>query len=111
MQEMGRAAREAARALARASTAEKNAALSAMAQKIRASSQTILKANVKDVAGAKKARRDPAFCDRLALTPDLIEQMADGVEQVAALADPVGAVSERVTRPTGIEVARMRVPI
>jgi len=111
MQEMGRAAREAARELARAGTPAKNAALAAMAGKIRSSSPAILKANARDVAAAKKARRDAAFVDRLTLTPALVEQMAQGVEQVAALPDPVGAVSERVTRPTGIEVAKMRVPI
>ena len=60
---------------------------------------------------AKKAGRDAAFVDRLTLTAKSVEQMAEGVEQVAALADPVGAISERVRRPTGIEVARMRVPL
>jgi glutamate-5-semialdehyde dehydrogenase len=82
-----------------------------MAGRIRSASPAILKANARDVAAAKKARRDAAFVDRLTLTPALVEQMAEGVEQVAALPDPVGAVSERVTRPTGIEVAKMRVPI
>src|SRR6266480_786685 len=57
------------------------------------------------------AGADAAFIDRLTLTPKLIEQMAHGVEQVAQLADPVGQISGRVKRPTGIEVARMRVPI
>src|SRR6185369_9420248 len=60
---------------------------------------------------AKKAGRNSAFVDRLTLSAKSIEQMAEGVEQVAALADPVGAISERVRRPTGIEVARMRVPL
>jgi len=54
---------------------------------------------------------DAAFIDRLTLTPATIEQMADGLEHVAALADPVGTISDRVTRPSGIEVARMRVPL
>jgi glutamate-5-semialdehyde dehydrogenase len=108
---MGRAARAAARELARADTAAKNAALAAIAKGIRAQSKEILSANAKDVAQAKKNGQDGAFVDRLTLTPALVEQMAQGVEQVAALPDPVGAISERVTRPTGIEVARMRVPL
>jgi glutamate-5-semialdehyde dehydrogenase len=111
MQEMGRAARVAARELARASTAAKNAALAAMAAGIRAESGTILRANERDVKKAKRDGCDAAFVDRLTLTPALVEQMAAGVEQVAGLPDPVGAISERVTRPTGIEVAKMRVPL
>jgi glutamate-5-semialdehyde dehydrogenase len=108
---MGRAARAAARELARADTASKNAALAAIAADLRAKATQILKANAADVANAKKNGQDGAFVDRLTLTPALVEQMAEGVEQVAALADPVGAISERVKRPTGIEVARMRVPL
>ena len=111
MLDMGRAARAAARELARASTAAKNQALGAIAAGIRAKADTLLRANARDVKQARQAGRDGAFVDRLTLTPKGVEQMAEGVEQVAALADPVGAVSERVTRPTGIEVARMRVPL
>ena len=111
MRKLGVAARAAARALARAGAGDKNRALAAMAAGIRADSAKILKANARDVAQAKKGGRDAAFVDRLTLTPALVEQMAEGVEQVAALPDPVGAISERVTRPTGIEVAKMRVPI
>jgi glutamate-5-semialdehyde dehydrogenase len=111
MQDMGRAARAAARELARASTEAKNAALAGMAAAIRSESGAILRANAQDVKKATKAGADAAFVDRLTLTPAFVEQMAAGVEQVAALADPVGAISERVRRPTGIEVAKMRVPI
>ena len=111
MQDMGRAARAAARELARATTEAKNAALAAMAAGIRSASATILRANERDVKKARKDGCDAAFVDRLTLTPALVEQMAEGVEQVAALPDPVGAISERVRRPTGIEVAKMRVPI
>jgi glutamate-5-semialdehyde dehydrogenase len=82
-----------------------------MAGEIRSHLKQILAANAKDVKQAKKAGRNAAFIDRLTLTDKSVEQMAEGVEQVAALADPVGAISERVRRPTGIEVARMRVPI
>jgi glutamate-5-semialdehyde dehydrogenase len=108
---LGVAARAAARELARASTETKNAALHATAAGIRARASAILEANGRDVAAAQKGEHDAAFIDRLTLTPTLVEQMAAGVEQVAALPDPVGAISDRVKRPSGIEVARMRVPL
>jgi glutamate-5-semialdehyde dehydrogenase len=108
---LGVAARAAARELARASTGAKNAALAAMAAEIRTRAAEILDANARDVAAARRSDHDAAFIDRLTLTPALVEQMAAGVEQVAALPDPVGAISDRVKRPTGIEVARMRVPL
>jgi glutamate-5-semialdehyde dehydrogenase len=111
MRGLGAAAREAARLLARADTQAKDRALAAMAQTIRARQAEILAANREDVGEARRAGHDAAFIDRLTLTPALIEQMAAGLEQVAALPDPVGQITERVTRPTGIEVARMRVPI
>jgi len=108
---LGQAARAAARVLARADTGAKNRALAAMAAALRADAAALLAANRDDVAHAQKDGRDAAFVDRLTLTPALVEQMAAGLEQVAALPDPVGEVSGRVTRPTGIEVARMRVPL
>ncbi len=108
---LGAAARAAARELARAETGDKNRALVAIAAELRSQSRKILSANKADVTQAKKDGCDAAFVDRLTLTPALVEQMAEGVEQVAALADPVGSISARVKRPTGIEVARMRVPI
>jgi glutamate-5-semialdehyde dehydrogenase len=107
---LGRQAREASRALARASTEQKNRALQAMAREIRSRGDAILEANRADLSSAS-TELDTAFVDRLTLTPTLVEQMAEGVEEVAKLADPVGAISERVKRPTGIEVARMRVPL
>jgi glutamate-5-semialdehyde dehydrogenase len=82
-----------------------------MAAEIRVRCAALLAANRDDVEQAKKDGRDAAFVDRLTLTDKLIEQMAAGLEQVAQLPDPVGAISDRVKRPTGIEVARMRVPI
>jgi glutamate-5-semialdehyde dehydrogenase len=82
-----------------------------MAGQIRSQAKRILSANASDVAQARSDGCDAAFIDRLSLTPALVEQMAAGVEQVAALADPVGAISERTRRPSGIEVARMRVPL
>jgi glutamate-5-semialdehyde dehydrogenase len=111
MQAMGARARAAARGLARASTASKNAALNAMAAALRSARDRILAANAADVAQARASGRDSAFIDRLTLRASSVEQMAAGVEEVAALPDPVGALSERVRRPTGIEVARMRVPL
>jgi glutamate-5-semialdehyde dehydrogenase len=109
VRDLGIAARAAARELARAETATKNHALEAMAAEIRAQAKAILAANEEDLRNARA--RDAAFRDRLRLTPQLVEQMAAGVEAVVALEDPVGKISDRVRRPTGIEVARMRVPL
>ena len=109
VQELGIAARGAARELARADTAAKNRALEAMASEIRKQAKAILAANEEDVKNTKG--RDAAFIDRLRLTPKLVEQMATGVEEVVVLEDPVGRISDKVRRPTGIEVARMRVPL
>jgi len=111
MRGLGQAARAAARVLARADTGTKNRALAAMAAAIRTGEKQLLTANRDDVEQAVKDGRDAAFVDRLTLTPQLVEQMAAGLEQVAQLPDPVGQLSDRVRRPTGIEVARMRVPI
>ncbi len=111
MRGLGQAARAAAREMSRAGTPAKNDALKAMAARLREHSPALLEANRGDVEQARNDGRDAAFVDRLTLTPQLVEQMAAGLEQVAALPDPVGLLSERVRRPTGIEVARMRVPI
>ena len=111
VRELGVAARAAARELARASTDTKNRALRAIAAEIRAGATAILGANAADVGQARADGADSAFLDRLTLTPALLEQMARGVEEVAALADPVGALTERTRQPSGIEVARMRVPL
>src|SRR3982074_31512 len=111
MRSMGMAARSASRLIARADSAAKNSALAAMAAEIRKQSEKILTANAADVAGAKQGGSDAAFLARLMLGAKAVEQMAAGIEQVAALEDPVGKISERVRRPTGIEVARMRVPL
>jgi len=111
VRELGRSARAAARVLARAGTEAKNRALAAMAAEIRARAGELIEANRADVEQAAKDGLDAAFIDRLALTPDTIEQMAAGLEQVAALPDPVGTISELRKRPSGIEVGRMRVPL
>jgi len=111
MQEIGRSAREAARAIARASTESKNAALRAMASQLRARAADLLEANRADVEHARREGRDGAFVDRLTLVNSTIEQMAKGLEDIAALADPVGRITDLARRPTGIEVGRMRVPL
>src|SRR5260370_9430365 len=109
--EVGAAAGAGARELARAGTLAKNRALAAMAKEIRDGSSSILAANADDVRQAKRNKADAAFLDRLALTAELIEQMAAGVEAVAALADPVGQISDRARRPSGIRGGAMRVPL
>jgi glutamate-5-semialdehyde dehydrogenase len=111
MHEMGRRAREASRAMARADTATKNRALAAIAAAIRRDRAPILAANGEDVAGARAAGKDAAFVDRLTLTEKSVESMARGVEEVAALPDPVGEVSAFRTQPSGIRVGQMRVPL
>ena len=111
VQELGRAARAASRELARAATETKNGALAAMAAEIRNGAASLLEANRADTDRAQRDGRDAAFIDRLTLTRASVEQMAEGIEQVAALPDPIGEISERVTRPSGIQVGRMRVPL
>nr|MDA8110083.1 glutamate-5-semialdehyde dehydrogenase [Betaproteobacteria bacterium] len=108
---LGRAAREAARVLARADTETKNRALAAMAAELRARAPALLAANRADVEQAAKDGRDAAFVDRLGLGAKSVEAMADGLESIAALADPVGRITDVVKRPSGIEVGRMRVPL
>ena len=111
MQQVGRQAREASRATARASTAAKNAALLAMAAAIRARGSELLAANAADVAEARGNGLDAAMIDRLTLTAKGIEAMALGLEQVAALPDPIGEISDMKRRPSGIQVGKMRVPL
>jgi glutamate-5-semialdehyde dehydrogenase len=111
MHEMGRRAREASRAMARAETVTKNVALHAIAAAIRRDVAKLLAANALDIAGAKASGKDAAFIDRLTLSEKSVESMAQGLEQVAALADPVGEITDIRERPTGIKVGRMRVPL
>ena len=111
MHEIGQRAKSAARVLALAPTVQKDRALAAMAAAIRTRQAEILAANAKDVAEAKAAGATAAFLDRLALDERRIAAMADGLDVVRALADPVGAVAERWTRPNGMTIERVRVPI
>ena len=107
----GRAARAAARAMARAGTGVKNAALAAIAEQLRERRGALAEANGKDLEAARKNKLDGPLVDRLELTPARIEAMADGLKQVAGLPDPIGEVSGMNQRPTGIQVGRMRVPL
>jgi glutamate-5-semialdehyde dehydrogenase len=111
MQGVGEAARTAARALARADTAAKDRALAAIATALRRDARKLLAANAEDVAAAKASGADAAFVDRLTLTPKSVEAMAKGVEEIVALPDPVGEITDLRFRPTGIQVGRMRVPL
>jgi glutamate-5-semialdehyde dehydrogenase len=108
---IGQRARGAARELARATTEAKNRALLAAAKAIRRDASKLLAANAEDVAAGRSGGKDAAFIDRLTLTDKGIEAMAAGLEQVAALADPVGEITELREQPSGIKVGRMRVPL
>ena len=111
MRAVGVNAKAAARRLARASTAEKNHALAAAADAIKAATPAILAANALDVARARSAGQDAAFVDRLTLSADSVNAMAEGVRQVALLPDPIGAMTELTHRPSGIDLGKMRVPL
>jgi glutamate-5-semialdehyde dehydrogenase len=111
MHAIGREARSAARVLALASSAQKDAALAAMAQALRRRKADILAANAQDLAEAEAAGATAAFLDRLALDDKRIAATADGLDVVRALADPVGTVTERWTRPNGMTIERVRVPL
>ena len=111
MQTVGSQARAASRALAQASTLAKNTALIAMAQAIREHKSALLGANARDLDAARASGLDAAMIDRLALTEKGIESMAQGLEQVASLPDPVGEITDLKRRPSGIQVGKMRVPL
>ena len=108
---MGRAARQAAVALRLADAATRTRAIAAMAVAVRAASGEILAANAGDVAAAKAAGLAPAMVDRLLLVEARVEAMAQGLETVAAIADPLGVETERWDRPNGLDIARVRTPI
>ncbi|AKJ69084.1 gamma-glutamyl phosphate reductase [Pandoraea thiooxydans] len=111
MQDIGRRARGASREMARASTATKNAALLAVAAGIARDKAALQAANARDVARARANGQDPAFIDRLTLSDKAIATMIEGLRQIAALADPIGEISNLKFRPTGIQVGQMRVPL
>jgi glutamate-5-semialdehyde dehydrogenase len=111
MHDIGQRARRAARILALAPARQKNEALAAMAQSIRIASSEILDSNAKDVAEARNAGATDAFLDRLSLDEKRIAAMADALDVVRALPDPVGTILETWTRPNGMTIERVRVPI
>jgi glutamate-5-semialdehyde dehydrogenase len=109
--EIGRRARAAARALALAPADQKNRALGAMAAAVRAQTSLILAANAEDVAEARAAGVTGAFLDRLALDPARVEAIAAGIDAVRGLKDPIGTVMESWSRPNGMRIERVRVPL
>jgi len=111
MRDIGRRARAAGRVLALAPTAQKDQALDAMAQAIRAHQADILAANGQDLAEAKAAGATAAFADRLALDETRVAAMADGLDVIRGLDDPVGKVVQHWTRPNGLVIERVRVPL
>ena len=111
MRTIGINARAAGRILAVASTEDKNRALSAMAQAVRAAVAPILAANSEDLAEARRADATGAFLDRLTLDKNRVLAIADGIEQIAALPDPVGTIMAAWDRPNGMRIERVRVPL
>jgi glutamate-5-semialdehyde dehydrogenase len=111
MTDLGRRARAASRAMARASTAAKNAALLAVADAIERERDALKAANARDLVRAREKGHDAAFIDRLTLSDKAIGTMVEGLRQVAALADPIGEISGLKFRPSGIQVGQMRVPL
>lgn len=111
MQELGQKARLAARAMARSDTGAKNTALEVVASIILDKQDELIQQNSKDMEAGRANKLEAAMLDRLELTPARIKSMADGLMQVATLADPVGEISNMAKRPSGIEVGQMRVPL
>lgn len=111
MQALGQQAREASRALSRAGTNAKNHALRLIAGEIRKSADELKQQNLLDMEAGKAKGLDAALLDRLELTDARIEGMAEGLEQIAALPDPVGEISNMTYRPSGIQLGQMRVPL
>ena len=111
MQELGKNARAASRVMAAADTAVKNAALLAAMDAIDSTRDKLASANVRDLEAGTKKGLDAAMLDRLELTPARIENMLEGLRQVAALSDPIGEIGEMRYMPSGIQVGRMRVPL
>jgi len=111
VESIGRRARIASRAMAKATSEQKNQALLQMAKMIRGQTESLKQANAIDLHRAKEAGHDAAFIDRLALTDKVIESMAQGLEQIVTLTDPIGQTTPSIKRPTGIEIHQMRVPL
>ena len=110
MKKVGINARAASGVMAQADTATKNRALAEIAAALQSQSAQLLAANAKDVAAARANGLDDASVDRLTLTDKTVQSMAEGLLQIAQLADPIGGISEMNYRPSGIQVGKMRVP-
>src|SRR5947207_3166103 len=111
MTEIGRQAKAAARVLAIAPAEQKNRALAAMAGAIRSGKAAILSANAQDLTDGKAAGLTGSFLDRLELNDMRVEAMAEGLDVVRALPDPVGKITESWTRPNGMTIERVRMPL
>lgn len=111
MQDIGKRARSASRAMARASSEQKNRALLYIAKVVRQKAEEIQKVNQVDVERAKANGQDAAFVDRLTMSPKTIETMALGLEQIVSLEDPIGKITPFEKQSSGIEISQMRVPL
>ncbi|KAF1052862.1 MAG: Gamma-glutamyl phosphate reductase [Stenotrophomonas maltophilia] len=111
MSRLGRAARDASRVLARASTAQKNRALLAAADALDAARESLASANAQDLDNGRANGLEPAMLDRLELTPARIDDMIEGLRQVATLPDPIGEIRDMRFVPSGIQIGKMRVPL
>jgi len=108
---LGKDAKEAAARLATATSRQKNDMLANLAQLLRENQEAVLAANAKDIAEAEKQGLSKAMIDRLTLTPARLEELAGAVEEIIVLPDPVGVVSGMTTRPNGLQVGRMSIPL
>ncbi|HIL93723.1 MAG TPA: gamma-glutamyl-phosphate reductase, partial [Cycloclasticus sp.] len=111
MQQLGQRAKVAARVIANADTGVKNNALTAIADEIEAQQTAILEANALDMAAGAENGLDDALLDRLELNEERVAGMAEGLRQIVALPDPAGEISQINSRPSGIKVGQMRVPL
>jgi glutamate-5-semialdehyde dehydrogenase len=111
MQSLGKDARAASRHIARATTNDKNAALLAIYRALEANQAQVLAANAQDMANGQASGLEAALLDRLELTPSRFAGMLEGLQQIIALTDPVGAITDLAYRPSGIQVGKMRVPL
>jgi glutamate-5-semialdehyde dehydrogenase len=111
MSDVGKLARASAGLMARATTAQKNNALEAIADNIIKHRSVLAKANEEDLKAAKEKNLESALVDRLELTDARIDSMVEGLNQIASLSDPVGTITDLAMRPSGIQVGNMRVPL
>src|SRR6185436_8082475 len=111
MAHLGASARAASSAMARAALAARNAALLELARLLRSEREALQEVNRDDVSAAAAAGLQSALVDRLKLTAPILETVARGCEQIAAMPDPIGEISELKRQPSGIQVGRMRVPL